>query len=85
MLLTGEAVNAKMKSLAAGTSKAFTDQDNSIKAIKMANSLPANFEATEANTVSTPDSKYPIYIFFDNTNDAGIMYFYWFMKSTAKT
>ena len=76
VLNTGKTVSAKMKTLAAGTDKAYNAATNNIKAIRMADTLPANFEATEANTVSAPDSKYPIYIFFDNTNNAGIMYFY---------
>ena len=77
MLLTGPEVNIKMKSLASGTTVSSTTTFNTnIKSIKMANSLPADFEPSEANTVSTPDSKYPIYIFFDDTNNAGIMYFY---------
>ncbi len=76
MLDIGQVVNAKMKSLAAGMEKPWNNVTGNIKAIHMANSLPANFEATEANTVSTIDSKYPVYIFFDNENDAGIMYFY---------
>ena len=77
MLLTGSEVNIKMKSLASGTTVGSTTTFNmNIKSIKMANSLPADFEPSEANTVSTPDSKYPIYIFFDDTDNAGIMYFY---------
>ncbi len=76
MLDTGQVVSAKMKSLAAGTEKAYNAKTSDIKAIRMASSLPNNFVATEANTVSTNTSRHPIYIFFDNTNDAGIMYFY---------
>ncbi len=76
MLDTGQVVSAKMKSLAAGTEKAYNAKTSDIKAIRMASSLPNNFVATEANTVSTDASRHPIYIFFDNTNDAGIMYFY---------
>jgi surface protein len=65
-----------MKSLAAGTEKAYNAKTSDIKAIRMASALPNNFVATEANTVSTNTSRHPIYIFFDNTNNAGIMYFY---------
>ena len=77
MLDIGATVNSKMKNISAGKDNATSNtSDHLIKSIKTANSLPANFEATEANTVSTPDSKDPIYIFFNNENDAGIMYFY---------
>lgn len=76
MLDTGPAVAAKMKTLAASATKDYSDETSDIKAVRMANSIPYGFVATNANTVSTPDSKHPIYIFFDNTNDAGIMYFY---------
>ncbi len=37
---------------------------------------PADFNPSEMNTISTTASKKPIYIVFDNTNDAGIMHFY---------
>lgn len=76
MLIIGEEVNTKMKTLAAGTNTSYGAQTTDIKAIRMADSLPAGFIPSEANTVSTPDSKYPVYIFFDDTNDAGIIYFY---------
>ena len=37
---------------------------------------PAGFSPSEMNTISSTASKKPIYIVFDNTNDAGIMHFY---------
>ena len=37
---------------------------------------PADFNPSEMNTISSTASKKPIYIVFDNTNDAGIMHFY---------
>ncbi|MBR3353129.1 DUF285 domain-containing protein [Candidatus Saccharibacteria bacterium] len=37
---------------------------------------PADFNPSEMNTISSTASKKPIYIIFDNTNDAGIMHFY---------
>ena len=77
MLDTGQVVAAKMKTLAAGgTTTAYNAKTSDIKAIRMADSLPSGFTPSEANTVSTSTSKHPIYIFFDNTNDASIMYFY---------
>ncbi len=76
MLETGMIVNGKMKSLAAGSDQAFTAHTNEIKAIYIASALPDGFIPTDTNTVSTPDSRYPIYIFFDNRGDSGIIYFY---------
>ena len=76
MLDTGQVVAAKIKTLAAGTAKAYNANTTDIKSIRMADSLPAGFVASEANTVSTVASQHPIYIFFDNADNAGIMYFY---------
>ena len=73
---TGQNVNAKMKSLAAGETKTYNDSDSLIKSIQTADSLPADFEPTEANIISLSTSDKLAYIFFDNTNDAGIMYVY---------
>ena len=50
--------------------------DNLIKSIQTAESLPEGFVPTDANTISLPNAENPVYIFFDNTNDAGIMYVY---------
>lgn len=76
MLDIGTVVNAKMKTIAAGAETEFDALTNDIKAIRMADSLPDGFVPTDCNTVSTPDSKYPVYVFFDNKEDAGILYFY---------
>lgn len=76
MLEDGYTVYEKMQTIVAEEELNNTGYVSGIKAIKMANSLPAGFEATENNTVSTGDSKYPIYIFFDDTNDASTIYFY---------
>ncbi len=76
VLETGIVVNAKMKSLAAGADLQYWTETKDIKAIRMADSLPDYFIPSETNTVSTPDSGHPIYIFFDNEENAGIMYFY---------
>ena len=69
-------VNGKMKSLAEGVTTSSGTASSKIKAIRRASSLPQNFVASTENTVSASNSRYPIYIFFDNTNDAGIMYYY---------
>ena len=76
MLDSGFIVNAKIKSLAAGTKAEYYTKTSDIKAIRMADSLPKDFRPSDANTVSSVDSHQPIYIFFDNTDDAGVMYFY---------
>ena len=76
MLDTGANVNAKMKSLAAGENTDAWTATGDIRAIHMAESLPDGFVPSEANTVSTTDSGTPIYIFFDNEDGAGIIYFY---------
>lgn len=75
MLDTGSNVNFAMRRLSAGNNKDWI-QTSYIKAIRMADSLPGDFSPSAENTVSSPDSNEPIYIFFDNTDDAGIMYFY---------
>ena len=81
---TGQTVNSKLKSLAAtvvkgaDTTVAYGDSDNYIKSIEVHLETPAptGFTPTEKNIISTSTSKKPIYIVFDNTNDAGIMHFY---------
>ena len=74
LLDTGTVVNAKMKTLAAGTDTQYHARTDQIKAIRMADSLPDGFAPSEANTVSAADSAYPVYIFFDNRDNAGILY-----------
>ena len=52
--------------------------DEYIKSINVHLKTPApdGFTPTAANTISSSASVKPIYIVFDNTNDAGIMHFY---------
>lgn len=76
MLDMGPIVNSKMKSIAANTEIDSWTQTSDIKAIRMASSLPNTFIPSNANTISSPDSNYPIYIFFENKDDAGIIYVY---------
>ena len=76
ILDTGQAVNGKMKSVAIGEDVDYGYSDELIKSIQTADSLPEDFEASATNTISTAESDWPIYIFFDNTDDAGIMYIY---------
>ncbi len=73
MLDVGYVVNSKMRALSMNN---IPDQTSRLKAVRMAESLPDGFVPTKENTVSSDDSAYPIYIFFDNKRDAGIMYFY---------
>lgn len=72
----GPVVKSKMKEIAVTTYPYDEEKKYEIKAIYMAESLPASFIPTETNTVSSSHSANPIYIFYDNENDAGIMYFY---------
>ena len=75
---TGQTVNAKLKSLAAGATTTYNAQDKLIKSINVHLETPAptGFIPSEANTISSSTSEEPIYIIFDNTNNAGIMHFY---------
>ncbi len=76
MLETGTEVNKKIKILAGYTFPTQKGEAHDIKAIRMADSLPDDFIPSDSNTVSTFNSSQPIYIFFDNKDDAGIIYFY---------
>ncbi len=76
ILVQGEEFNTKIKTLAEGSSTSFDATSSKIKSLQVANTLPAGFTPSSDNTVSIPDSAFPVYVFFDNTDDAGIMYFY---------
>lgn len=69
----GYVVNSKMSALSMNDDP---DQTSCLKAIRIAESLPDGFVPADENTVSTVDSPYPIYIFFENKQNAGIIYFY---------
>ena len=73
---TGRNVVQKMKRLAGNSSAIYSSTNTNIKSIKAADSLPAGFTPTSDNTVSTSSSPLPIYMWFDNTNDQGIIYYY---------
>ena len=71
----GTTVNVKMKNLANNSSSSTSSTtDTIIQSIKRASSLPSGFTPSTENTVSTNNSPYPIYIFFDDTD--GTMYYY---------
>ena len=76
MLNSSSIVNYNMRILTMRKDPEHIGEFSEIKAIRMADSLPAGFIPDATNTVSAPDSSRPIYIFFDNENEAGIMYFY---------
>ncbi len=76
MLDTGVAVNAKVKSLAAGGETDAGTDTGAVRAIRAADSLPGDFVPSEANTVSVPGSRHPVYIFTDNKENTGTVYFY---------
>ena len=73
---TGQNVNQKMKRLAGDSSATYNSTNTNIKSIKAADSLPAGFTPTSDNTVSASGSPLPIYMWFDNANDQGIIYYY---------
>ncbi|MBR2796014.1 BspA family leucine-rich repeat surface protein [Candidatus Saccharibacteria bacterium] len=62
ILENGTAINNKLRS--------FTE----VKAIRRADALPENFVGLASNTISFLGE--PVYIFYDNTNNAGIVYYY---------
>lgn len=76
LLEIGPTINNRMRFLPAVGNSEPPQQANSIQAIRMADSLPDGFVPAARNTVSAPESEYPVYIFYDNQDDAGIMYFY---------
>ncbi len=76
LLDMGFFVNAKMKALAISNDPEHEGEVLDIKAIRMTDSLPKDFIPSDANTVSSFHSTHPIYIFFDNDNTAGVMYYY---------
>ena len=64
---TGKEVNAIMKSLTSGENLKYYVQDSSIKHIKRSSSLP-DLSSVLYNTVSTDESRYPIYMwYYDST------------------
>ena len=73
LLDAGYVVNTKMRALSMNDDP---DLTSLLKAIRTADSLPNGFVPADENTVSSVDSPYPIYIFFENKQDAGIIYFY---------
>ena len=62
MLENGAAISNKLRSFA------------EVKAIKRTDALPENFVGSASNTISFWGD--PVYIFYDNTNNAGIVYYY---------
>ena len=73
---TGSNVNVKLKKLAGYTGSSYSVANNTIKEIQMADSLPNNFVPSTNNTISIATSPNPIYAWFDNTDNKGIIYIY---------
>ena len=66
----GYNLNIKLKRLADTSSNIDTRTANSnVKAIKYADSLPADFTATSDNTISGSSSKMPIYAWYDSASE----------------
>ncbi len=76
LLGIGSTVNRKIRNLSTKNDPENKTQISLLKAIRMAESLPKDFVPSNENTVSTVDSSFPIYIFFENEKDVGIIYFY---------
>ena len=76
LLDTGYNVNVRMRYISRDEGDEDWINSTHLKAIRTAYSLPEGFVPTEDNTVSAAESAYPIYIFFENEGEAGIMYFY---------
>lgn len=72
--LSGEEFNIKIKQLANPTLGNITANtvDTNITGIVRSKTLPSNFSPTSSNIVSTSNSSYPIYIWYDN----GIINYY---------
>lgn len=66
----GTNVNIKMKNLAGDdtTTNAANTEDNNIKAIKYSETEPTSNNKEEKNIVSSTDSEYPIYMWYENNN-----------------
>ena len=64
--LPGEQVNIKMKQLAGDSSAVSSTPDTTITAIKYSEVEPTTSNKEEKNIVSTQESEYPIYMWFDN-------------------
>ncbi len=70
IFLTGMEVNTKMKALAGDdlttVSSGYAFSDTNITSIKYSNSEPIDSNKEEKNIVSTDESNYPIYMWYDN-------------------
>ncbi len=69
---TGPNIKNKLHIISGGTG-----YDNyTIKEILLADSLPANFVPSDDNTISLATSSIPVYAWFDNTDNKGIIYIF---------
>lgn len=78
VLADGPTVNAKLKALA-GTNlgnNPVNATDRAIKTIKRAAALPQDFDTASQTHIISAEGSAPIYAWFDNTNNAGVIYIY---------
>ena len=78
VLADGPTVNAKLKALA-GTNlgnNPVNATDRAIKTIKRAAALPQDFDTAGQAHIISAEGSAPIYAWFDNTNNAGVIYIY---------
>ena len=78
-LLRGGDVNQKLKTIA-GTTLDPNDptwtEDYNIKSIRRATSLPVGFDTSDPAHIISENGSDPIYAWYDNTDDAGIIYLF---------
>ena len=67
IFLPGREVNTKMKQLAGSDSTSHGDQDTNIVAIKYSSTEPIDSNKEEKNLVSTSESPYPIYMWYEES------------------
>ncbi|MCQ2570857.1 MAG: BspA family leucine-rich repeat surface protein [Candidatus Saccharibacteria bacterium] len=72
---TGSAVNAALKELTGQSNTSFNTTNNAIKSIVMANTMSLDQE-NEARIISDPTSDIPIYAWYDNSDEGGVIYLY---------
>ncbi len=83
VFLTGKEVNVKMKQLAGDdtstVTNAYSFKDQMITSIQYSEAEPDSMNKEEKNVVSTPESEYPIYMWYDNGT------IYWWSEDKTPT
>ena len=76
LIYYGSTINTRMKIVSGNSSSNITSstQNSYIKSIVYTNTLKSGFSSTTNNTLSSTDSKYPIYIWWDSSTKTIFMY-----------